>query len=119
MRTMDHEAAQALFSAYVDGELTPAERAALDEHLGGCAPCTAELASFRQTLSAMRGATPVASPDAFMAELKAQIRTRSHGRFFGARRQGYGLELASLVTLLIAVGVYVLLSVMQPTWLLR
>lgn len=117
MRAMDHEAAQALFSAYVDGELTAAERAVVHEHLAGCAPCTTELASFRSTLEAMRGAVPVAPPDAFMDELKAQIRTRSRGRFFGQRRGGYGLEIASLVTLLIAVGVYVLLSVMQPTWL--
>ncbi|MEO6950270.1 MAG: zf-HC2 domain-containing protein [Polyangia bacterium] len=116
---MDHEATQALFSAYVDGELTAAERAVVDAHLAGCEACTAELATFRSTLAAMRGAVPVAPPDAFMDELKAQIRARSRGRFFGARRRGYGPEIASLVTLLIAVGVYVLLSVMQPTWLLR
>ena len=116
---MDHEAAQALFSAYFDGELTPDERTVVDAHLAGCEGCTRELATFRSTLQAMRAATPIAPPDAFLDDLKAQIRTRSRGRFFGARRRGYGLEIASLVTLLIAVGVYVLLSVMQPTWLLR
>ncbi|MBI5367760.1 MAG: zf-HC2 domain-containing protein, partial [Planctomycetes bacterium] len=32
-----------LLSKLVDGELAPAERARVEEHLAGCAPCRAEL----------------------------------------------------------------------------
>lgn len=36
--------------AYVNDELSPAERAAMDAHLKACAACMAFLATYRQTL---------------------------------------------------------------------
>jgi hypothetical protein len=63
-------------------------------------------------------ASPSASPSPeFMDTLRSQIRDRSRGRFFGGRRRSYRLEIASLITLLIAVTVYVALSMLQPMWL--
>lgn len=44
-------------SAYLDGELSMAERADLEAHLSGCAECRRELASLRQT-KALLGALP-------------------------------------------------------------
>jgi anti-sigma factor RsiW len=116
--SMDHEAAEALFSAYADGELRGEEKAAFEAHLAGCAECRAELASFEETLRAVHEAPPVAPPDEFVDALKARIHERSRGRFF-ARKRGYGLEIASLVMLAIAVTVYVVLRMADPSWLVR
>ncbi len=49
-----------------------------------------------------------------MDSLRAQIRTRSRGRFFGERKRSYRLEIASLVTLVIALAIYVALHLARP-----
>lgn len=120
MPGLDHEAAEALFSAHVDGELRGADREALEAHLAGCDRCRTELASFRETLRAVQEAPPVAASntDEFVDSLKSRIRERSHGRFFGKKRT-YGMEIASLVMLVIAVTVFVVLRMVDPTWLVR
>ena len=41
-------------SAYLDGALTPAERAAVDTHLGSCADCRARLAELRGVSALLR-----------------------------------------------------------------
>jgi anti-sigma factor RsiW len=41
-------------SPYVDGELSPAARQAVDRHLGGCAECTARVADLRATSGLVR-----------------------------------------------------------------
>lgn len=48
-------------SAYLDGELPPAERARVTAHLGGCARCRAHLAELRSTASLI-GALPGVRP---------------------------------------------------------
>ena len=118
MSGLDHDAAEALFSAYADGELRGADKAALEAHLASCARCSAELKSFEETLRAVHEAPPVSSPDEFVDSLKARIRERSRGRFFGKKRT-YGMEIASLVMLVIAVAVFVVLRMVDPTWLVR
>jgi hypothetical protein len=46
---MDHREIEELISAHADGELTPAQREALDLHLAACADCQRSLAEFRLT----------------------------------------------------------------------
>lgn len=41
-------------SPYVDGELSPSERQALERHLAGCADCTSRVADLRATSGLMR-----------------------------------------------------------------
>src|SRR5258706_10211500 len=48
-------------SAYLDGELAPAERALVDTHLAGCRPCAGRLSELRATASLIR-ALPSARP---------------------------------------------------------
>jgi anti-sigma factor RsiW len=110
----EHARFEAQFSDYVDGELAPAERSALEAHLAGCARCQGELEALRRTITAMRGgAAPTPSPE-FMDSLREQIRTRSRGRFFGGKRPTYRLEVASLITLIIALVIYLALRAAQP-----
>src|SRR5919199_1642583 len=63
-------------SAYLDGELAPAARQAVDEHLAACAECRAELESLRQTRDLLRALPPVAPPRSFAitAEMAAAAR---------------------------------------------
>ena len=58
--------ARALFSALVDDELSPAERAAIDAHLAGCAECRRELARFSSTVSMVRALPPERAPVGFV-----------------------------------------------------
>jgi anti-sigma factor RsiW len=51
-----------LVTAYLDHALDPAERAGFEEHLDGCADCTAYVAQFAQTIAAL-GALPGAALD--------------------------------------------------------
>jgi len=115
----EHEAAQSEFSDYVDGELAAPARAKLEQHLAGCAICRDELVSFQSTVAALHGTAHAApssvtpSPE-FMNSLRAQIRTRSKGRFFGGQRRSYRIEIASLVMLVVAVIIYVTLHLASP-----
>lgn len=111
---IDHERAEALFSDAVDETLPAAERAALDAHLAGCERCRGELEAFKRTIAAIHGAAREAPSPEFMDSLRAQIRTRSRGRFFGERKRSYRLEIASLVTLVIALAIYVALHLARP-----
>jgi anti-sigma factor RsiW len=115
----EHARAEAQFSAFVDGMLPAAERAALEQHLASCERCRGELDSFKQTMAAVQKSSPVTPSPEFMDKLRSQIRTRSRGRFFGDRPRSYKLEIASLVMLVVAVTIYLVLQMVQPMLLLR
>jgi anti-sigma factor RsiW len=54
-----------VLSAYLDGELTPAERADADAHLAGCSFCQAELEDERAVRDSVRGLPAVDPPVGF------------------------------------------------------
>lgn len=65
-----------LLSAYLDGELSADEGAALEGHLAGCGPCRRELESLSR-LKGMAAAAPRRQlPPAVLAELEARLRDR-------------------------------------------
>ena len=55
-----HEELELLLPWYVNGTLEAAERAALDDHLAGCARCRAELAREEGLVAVLRAAEDVA-----------------------------------------------------------
>lgn len=62
----DHDRAQSLFSAYLDGRLTPQEMAWLEGHLRICgATCPQDLETLRRTVQLMRELPPVKPPRPF------------------------------------------------------
>ncbi len=73
---------QERLTAYLDDELTPDERAALEEELDRDADLRAELESLRATASALRNLGAPQAPEAFVREVETRIRVRSRGRFF-------------------------------------
>lgn len=60
---MRHEALQENLSAFLDGELTPGERAELDAHLPACAECRRELERLRVASAAFRAHAAVRAPE--------------------------------------------------------
>src|SRR5947208_5116806 len=52
-------------SAYLDGALSPAERASVDAHLAVCAQCQTDLDELRYVLAMTRSLPPVRAPRSF------------------------------------------------------
>lgn len=101
-----HQRTAESFSAYVDGDLPPAERASVDEHLAHCIQCRVSLERFRRTVGRL-GTLKRPAPGDFLASVQAQINRRSRGRFFGKRFLLFGripfewLSLAMIVAMLV------------------
>lgn len=64
-----------LIHAYFDGELPPAERAAVERHLAVCRPCQNELAWLKLTAKMIAAESEPAIPERF-AELRQRILAR-------------------------------------------
>ncbi len=105
---MKHEEAQANFSDFLEGELSPQEVAELQAHLEGCATCADELEELRQTLSSLSGLKRVPPPPGFLGKVQQRIRKRSRGRFFEPDKllNRIPFEWISFIIILIMLVVY-------------
>ena len=65
-----------LLMDYIEGVLPVDVRVALDEHVSGCAKCTAFIASYAATPRILREATAAAMPAELQASLLAFLRSR-------------------------------------------
>jgi len=74
-----------LFSALADDALAPAERAALDAHLAGCAECRRELAAFGRTVALVRAIDPAHAPAGFVDRVLAAARPEPWPRWLARR----------------------------------
>jgi anti-sigma factor RsiW len=105
------------FSAYLEGELNPAERTAMDDHLATCIQCRTNLEQFRRTIGNLARLKEKA-PTSFLPDIQGQIHARSRGRFFGKRWMLFGripFEWVSLV-MIVAMLIYYLVSLqVSPT----
>jgi len=115
--TDSHKRATEAFSAYVDGELGPAERAHVDEHLATCMQCRVSLERFRRTVGRL-GALKRHAPESFLENVQAQINRRSRGRFFGKRFLLFGripFEWVSLAMIVAMLVYYIVVLQTSPT----
>jgi len=118
--TENHERTTQAFSAYVDGDLPPAERARVDEHLATCIQCRVSLERFRRTVGGL-GVLKRTAPGAFLANVQAQINRRSRGRFFGKRYLLFGripFEWVSLAMIVAMLVYYIVVLQTSPTGVL-
>jgi anti-sigma factor RsiW len=65
-----------LLMEYMEGELAPDVRAAIDVHVAGCPRCVAFIASYRETPRILRDATAREMPADLQASLLAVLRSR-------------------------------------------
>jgi anti-sigma factor RsiW len=77
MRPVVCETGVELLMEYIEGTLSPDVRAALDQHLAGCARCAAFVASYLETPRIVRDATAVSLPADVEASLRAFLRART------------------------------------------
>jgi CheY-like chemotaxis protein len=72
---MDCETTRELISALIDDEISPEDRARLEDHLGGCPLCREELADLRRRDSAMRRSLEPWHAEAadFVARFRARL----------------------------------------------
>ena len=97
---------QERLSAYLDGELPPAERAAVEAHLAGCPECTTfltELAAVDQVATAL----PAEASEGYFATFPARVRSRLEASKVESRRR-------RLPTWTWAVAAALLLAVVTP-----
>jgi hypothetical protein len=73
----DWESQRERLSAYLDGEVSPAERAELDAHMRDCEPCQRELAALRQTRALLRTLPTPALPRDFSLPEQPVVAARS------------------------------------------
>ncbi|CEP68468.1 Putative zinc-finger [Moorella glycerini] len=80
--------AREFFSPCLDGELSPAEKAVLRQHLDKCPACCAELKRWQEISRALRGLkAQVAVPPGFLAAANARLAARQRVRTWqGIRR---------------------------------
>jgi len=60
--------------AYLDGELDPTERQALEQHLGACSPCVEFLETYKKTPGLCKKALEAKMPAGLADSLNAFLR---------------------------------------------
>jgi len=65
-----------LLMEYLEGDLAPDVRAAIEAHVAGCQRCVAFMASYQETPRILREATAVKMPADLEASLLAALRAR-------------------------------------------
>ena len=65
-----------LIMEYLEGQLAPDLRAAVDTHVGSCPRCVAFIASYQETPRILRDATMVEMPADLEASLLAALRSK-------------------------------------------
>jgi hypothetical protein len=101
--TTEHRYAEERLSAYLDGELLPQERMAVDRHLAICQACRWNLETLRQTVQWTRELPDIPVPRAFRVPVPAQPVRRPRQRWgFVPLLQGATALLALLLAFAVA-----------------
>lgn len=103
----EHKWVEDSLSAYIDGELSPKERARVEKHLRDCQACTQNLATLRQTVALVGELPQVPAPRSFairpaVVQPKARMATPAWG--YGLLKGATAL-VALLLVLLIGADV--------------
>lgn len=71
---MDHRDIKELLSPYIDGALSPEEKARVEEHLTGCNECSGTLAQLREAVSRIRSLNEVEPPPFLSRKIMKEIK---------------------------------------------
>lgn len=100
-----------LISAYLDGEVNPAERSELLQHLATCPACRTSMEQYRSIGTQLRGLAPVLTPDSLTAAIYAQTVDAPPRRLsLLTSRAGYPLAAVAAVLLVFVVAVFLLVD---------
>ena len=99
-------------SAYLDNQVTPAERVHVERHLATCAACRGELDGLRRTVALLQALPRVPVPRAFtLSEAQVGIRRPEPRPAWGSVLRGLGAVTAIALVAVVAVS---LLN--RPSW---
>jgi len=101
----DHQEFSDKLSEYLDGELSAAERAAVENHLAGCAECAAVLADLKRIVARAKGLEPRPPQADLWSGIAARIEQPAAGAvvaFAPRQRVSFTLPQALAAGLLIA-----------------
>ena len=100
-----------ILSAYLDGEITPAERTELLQHLATCPECRARLEEYRAIGTRIRGLPPVVVPDSLTASIYMQTVDAPPRRLqILSSRAAYPIAAVAAVLLVFIVAVFLLVD---------
>jgi len=77
---MNHHDLREKLSAYMDGEVSPEERSAIEEHLKVCAACSQALGELRETAQRVKTLQEVEPPAWMTHKIMAQVRSKAEPR---------------------------------------
>ena len=101
-----------MLSAYLDNQVTPAERVRVEGHLANCVACRGELDGLRQTVALLQALPRVPVPRAFtLSEAQVGIRRSEPRPAWGSVLRGLGAVTAIALVAVVAVS---LLN--RPSW---
>lgn len=85
---LSHEEAVGLLDAWVRDELDPAEAARVEEHVGECTRCEAQMEALGDggLAAVMKGGMAAQEADV-LPGVQRKIRLRSRGRYYGERQR--------------------------------
>lgn len=105
---------EALFSAYLDGELAPQERADFETRLREDPDFQAQYQGFAEIMQGLRAMPFAFAQDDFVPAVQRRIRVRSNGMFFSHKfltltRIPY--EVIAVVMMLIMAAIYLMMDI--------
>ncbi|MFQ5847640.1 MAG: zf-HC2 domain-containing protein [Candidatus Methylomirabilales bacterium] len=112
---------QGRLSAYLEDELEPAARRAVEDHVQKCTGCRTELTLLRQTVSALQSLEEIDVPPRLTAAIQAGVSARGHSRWRKVASRVFfplhiKLPLEAVAVLLISLGaVYLFRSTPELT----
>ncbi len=102
---------------YVDGELSPVDREALQCHLESCASCQAELAELNELVSRIANPGSVAVPEQLWESIEQELHhadARPHRRKRPVRLRATGWAIAAGLVLAVGLGLFGLSTLDTP-----
>ncbi len=117
MRNMDDRCGdwRARLSPYLEDELTPAEKPALETHLAGCAACRRELEDLRRTVGLLHDLPQITPPREILDRVREEIRRPSlAARWAGIFQVPWVRPLAQAAAVVLVVASIIVLQQRYP-----
>jgi Putative zinc-finger/Predicted integral membrane protein (DUF2275) len=115
---MNHDDMRERLSAYMDGEVSPEERSALEEHLETCRECREMIEDLRKTVAHVKTLEEVEPPAWMTHKIMAQVRSKAESRKSIWQRLFFPLHIKlplEAVTALFCVVIgYYVFQIVQP-----
>ncbi len=115
---MDHNDIRNKLSEYIDGAVTPGEKATIEQHLKTCSECADALRELRKTIEHIHAVEEVESPAWMTQKIMAKVRTDAEEKKDWLHRLFYPLAvklpIRTVAVLFLTVTAYYIYSSINP-----